>query len=264
MPRDERVYITVHNGMPDHPKIAGLSDGAFRLLMKAWCWCSLNETDGRIRAAVWKKMGTPKARKELLAELADDHGDYIEMHDYLEHQRSAAEIEALRDKRRAAGSLGGKAKASAMAFAKASATASATADAKQSAKQNAGKSLAETELRDNSTTSLGSPTVPAGAVPQVVRVYVEACREAGVPAPEEAQARVERSGRSLLAQGYELAAVTNAARNAAAGGWTDLSTQMQRDASRASPATNGRPSTADQRFQAGLDLAAQLERKALP
>lgn len=121
-----------------------------------------------------------------------------------------------------------------------------------------------TETKKNSPTSPGSRNAPAGFAPRIVRAYCESARDAGLPSPEESQARVERSARSLLAQGYEADAIEDAARNAALGGWTDLATQLQRDASRASPATNGTASTADQRFQAGIDLADQLERKALP
>lgn len=121
----------------------------------------------------------------------------------------------------------------------------------------------ETENRDNSPTSEGSPNVPAGALPQVITAYVRSGRDAGVPTPEASQDRVQRSAARLLAEGYPLTTVIDAARNAAVGGWTDLATQLQRDASRASPATNGTTSTADQRFQAGLNLADQLDRKAL-
>lgn len=115
----------------------------------------------------------------------------------------------------------------------------------------------------NSPTSKGSPTVPAGAVPRIVRSYVTACRDAGIAAPEEAQARVERSARSLIAQGYPLGDIETAARNAAAGGWTDLATQLQRDTSRASPPPGGRPSTTDRAFTDALQLATNLDRKAL-
>lgn len=44
MPRDDRTYITVHDGMPDHPKIEGLSDAAFRWLFRAM----LTSSDGVI------------------------------------------------------------------------------------------------------------------------------------------------------------------------------------------------------------------------
>jgi uncharacterized protein YdaU (DUF1376 family) len=138
MPRDPRTYITVHDGMPDHPKIEELSDGGFRLLMTMWCWCSRNKTDGRIPLASWTKRGTPRTRREVIAAgLFHERDGAVWVHDYLEHQRSAAEIDALAEKRRAAGSKGGKAKAEAVA--------NAVASASHVAKQTASKSVAESE-----------------------------------------------------------------------------------------------------------------------
>lgn len=257
MPRDPRPFITLHDGMPDHPKIEALSDAAFRLLVSTWCWCNRNRTDGKVATASWNKRGTSKARRELLesglAVLVDDG---VQMHDYLEHQRSAAEIDELSEKRREAGRKGGKAKATTQASAKAS--------AKQVLKQPAGKPVAEKEEeQENLTTSKRSPNVPAGSVARIVKLYVEASVNAGVPAPEESQDRVSRSARSLLNQGFALDQIEDAARNAAVGGWTDLATQIQRDASRSSPAANGRTSTTDQRFQDALTLADHLERKEI-
>jgi hypothetical protein len=109
MPRDKRTFITVHDGMPEHHKIEALSDKAFRALIDLWCWCSRNTSDGHVPESVWLKRTTPKVRSELtpsLAEPSDDGG--VDMHDYLEHQRSKKEIEELRTKRSRAGSLGGK------------------------------------------------------------------------------------------------------------------------------------------------------------
>lgn len=138
MPRDDRTYITVHDGMPDHPKIEGLSDAAFRLLVATWAWCSRNRTDGSVPTTSWVKRGKASARKELMAAgLAHAVGDRIEMHDYLEHQRSAAEIDELSEKRREAGKKGGKAKALATAL----------------AKQNSGKSVADTDTERTRHTS---------------------------------------------------------------------------------------------------------------
>lgn len=141
MPRDTRPFITVHDGMPDHPKIEGLSDAAFRLLVTTWCWCNRNRTDGMVKEASWSKRGTPKARRELIAAgLAAEVEDGVQMHDYLEHQRSAAEIDELAEKRREAGRKGGLAKANAVASAKAS--------AKQTVKQNGSKPVAELEVEE--------------------------------------------------------------------------------------------------------------------
>lgn len=120
MPRDPRPFITVHDGMPEHPKIEALSDGAFRLLVTTWCWCNRTRTDGRVKAASWAKRGTARARRELIeAGLAEETDDGVQMHDYLEHQRSAAEIDELSQKRAEAGKRGGNASAKVRASAKA-------------------------------------------------------------------------------------------------------------------------------------------------
>lgn len=104
MGADPRTYIKVHDGMFDHPKIDGLSDRAFRLLVETWCWCSRHLTDGLVKEATWLKRGTPGTRQELIAAgLAEVVPDGIRIHDYLEHQRSADEVAELREKRRASG-----------------------------------------------------------------------------------------------------------------------------------------------------------------
>jgi len=131
---DDRTFIKVHDGMPDHPKIEPLSDAAFRLLITMWCWSSRHLTDGRIPEVSWSKRGTAKARAELVTAglVVAEHGGY-RMHDYLKHQRSAADVAELKEKRREAGKKGGQAKANALAL------------AKQKPKQNASKHVAETE-----------------------------------------------------------------------------------------------------------------------
>lgn len=109
MPRDPRTFITVHDGMPEHHKIEALSDKAFRALVDLWCWCSRTKSDGHVPESVWiKRSRSAKVRAELLDSLVERTDDGYVMHDYLEHQRSKAEIEALQAKRSRAGSLGGK------------------------------------------------------------------------------------------------------------------------------------------------------------
>jgi hypothetical protein len=157
MPKDERTYITVHDGLMEHPKIEALSDKAFRTLLSCWCWCSKNRSDGKISRKSWLKRGTPRARKELvdngLAVLTDDGA---EMHDYLQHQRSAEEIEDLINKRKEAGKKGGEAKARNLANAKASATGQGVANAKANALANGkhppSKSVPETETDTDTDT----------------------------------------------------------------------------------------------------------------
>jgi hypothetical protein len=114
---DERTFIKVHDGIEDHPKIATLSDRAFRVLVTTWGWCARNETDGLIREAVWKKRAPKRVRDELEVELVHRPGHsctncapvpagHVKMHDYLEHQRSAAEIEEKRELKRLGGRKG--------------------------------------------------------------------------------------------------------------------------------------------------------------
>jgi hypothetical protein len=102
MADDSRTYIRVHDGMPDHPKIDGLSDRAFRLLIETWCWCSRHLTDGVVPKRYWQRRSTPAARRELVsAGLVIDKGDELFMHDYLQHQRSKAQVEEVSTARRA-------------------------------------------------------------------------------------------------------------------------------------------------------------------
>lgn len=143
---DARTYIKVHDGMPEHPKVEALSDGAFRLLVSCWCYCSRNLTDGRITNAAWAKRGTPKVRRELMAAgLVEPRDGFVQMHDYLEHQRSADEVAAMRRKRADAGRKGGQARANGLA----SARASAKQKPKQTPSTVSSKNVAVTEELPN-------------------------------------------------------------------------------------------------------------------
>lgn len=105
---DTRPSIRLDNTMPENPKVVGLTDAAFRLYIEALCWCSRQEEDGRIPAAAMRRLGRPKAIRELVtAGLIYDHGGVeYEIHDYLRHQRSRAEIAAFRQSRAERGELG--------------------------------------------------------------------------------------------------------------------------------------------------------------
>lgn len=113
MPRDRGglkagTWIALHDGMPDHPKIEDLSDRAFRALVTLWCWCGRHLTDGAVTAKVWRKHTTPSVRRELVtAGLVDTCDDgSVEMHDYLDWQRSAREVSEVAATKRRAGLLG--------------------------------------------------------------------------------------------------------------------------------------------------------------
>jgi hypothetical protein len=144
--KDPRAFIRLHNGMPDHPKIEGLSDAAFRALITLWCWCSEHLTDGHVTEASWNRRAGAAGEELIAAGLAHRVEDGYVMHDYLEHQSSRAEVEALVEKRREAGAKGGRAKARRLASATASAKASAVASASGVAKQTASKPVADIDI----------------------------------------------------------------------------------------------------------------------
>jgi hypothetical protein len=132
--RDTRTYITIHDGMPENPKVECLSDKAFRVWITLLCYSSRNLTDGHIKDLAWRKRVSPRIRAELIDNgnvILHDQGDGVFMHDYLKHQRSALEVAAMREKRRSAGSKGGTHRVANLAKRQANAQASATANAKQ-------------------------------------------------------------------------------------------------------------------------------------
>jgi len=71
------VSISIHDQMPDHPQISGLSDPAFRLLVESWCWCSRSGRGDRVTIEAWLTLpGTSRARGELVRAglvQVDDH-----------------------------------------------------------------------------------------------------------------------------------------------------------------------------------------------
>lgn len=114
MARPNWEYIRIDVLMPTNPKVCGLGSASRWLLIELWCYCGQHLTDGFVPDAVWRRTGRIRDRQPLVDKgfARRVRGGY-EMHDYLEHQRSRAEVEELRQKRRAAGKKGGQAKASA-------------------------------------------------------------------------------------------------------------------------------------------------------
>lgn len=149
MPKDQRLYGKFTLDFPDHPKIAILSDAAFRCLVEATLWSRRQERDGllarRYAVARWslgvlQELCNNDDEKPSLVER--EEGWYI--HDYAEHQDTKADIDARRERNRAAGQKGGLAKAKHRA--------------KRGAKQPASETLSETvaekeKEKHNSTTA---------------------------------------------------------------------------------------------------------------
>lgn len=106
------TWVRLDDTFPDHPKVIGLTDTAFRCHVTALCYAGRYLTDGHIPTGALRLIGTRKAAQELeAANLWErtDHGWHIR--DFLEYNPSKEEVETQRERRKEAGRRGGLAKA---------------------------------------------------------------------------------------------------------------------------------------------------------
>jgi hypothetical protein len=96
------TYAMIDDNMPDHPKVARLSDRAFRLYVSSICFCARNLTDGLILRSQARRVGAdPDLIRELVAaRLWDAVPDGWQVHDYLEWNKSRADVLAFREQQR--------------------------------------------------------------------------------------------------------------------------------------------------------------------
>ena len=117
-PKDDRLFIRITLDFFDSEKVFPLSPAAKLAFIEMIAWSARQHTDGRIRKRLALARWTPDIIEELLDSdperplLAEGENDYF-IHDYAEHQQTTADIEAVREARRAAGRKGGLAKAAA-------------------------------------------------------------------------------------------------------------------------------------------------------
>ncbi len=101
------MNVSLHSGFIRHPKIAGLSDAAFRLWLAMLAYAAEQLTDGIIskRAALpaLSARSTPRLLAELTeipmgysAGLLEDKGDHYLIHGWLDWNDSRAEVQAGR------------------------------------------------------------------------------------------------------------------------------------------------------------------------
>jgi hypothetical protein len=117
--KDQRLYAKFTLDFPTHPKIAPLSDVAFRTWFEMILYSRQHLTDGFIsRRLVGEAKGKQGALWLLdacfeLLQNDDKNPSLLEVengyliHDFCEHQTTKAEIEALQETRKRAGQLGG-------------------------------------------------------------------------------------------------------------------------------------------------------------
>lgn len=110
--KDRRLYARFDIGMDEHPKVALLSDAAFRALVESTMYARRQLTDGFLDERIVAKRWGLDVAQELMSNDPDrpswmrvERGYLI--HDFGEHQTTTADIEAKRE----AGRAGGRAKA---------------------------------------------------------------------------------------------------------------------------------------------------------
>lgn len=150
--KDSRLYGRFTLDFPDSPKVAPLSDAAFRGLVEMTLYSRRMLTDGfiaeRLALARWgldvcqELLRNDPVRPSLL-EVENGY----QIHDFAEHQSTKAEIQHLTEVRKAAGQRGGLAKA------------------KQKPKQKASKTYPETETETYNSlpTDVGRESAQRGA-----------------------------------------------------------------------------------------------------
>jgi hypothetical protein len=194
MASDPRLFFKLHNGFPEHPKAIELSDKAFRQLVEAWCYCSRQLNDGKLTKPLFFKLFSGKSRKEVLSIgfVVETENGY-EMHDYLEHQESAEDVENRRNKRAAAGSLGGKAKAQNLA--------SAIASASPEPQQTVSNVVADKDVDRDKKEKTPSPASPSMLFDQFWDWYP---RKVGKPDAVKAYEKaVKKHGEQVIIAGVE-------------------------------------------------------------
>lgn len=100
------------DAFPENLKIDGLSDGAFRLDVSAWCWVARNLTNGVVPVGRPQRL-VPRFKPALVRELLDagrwhpglhdcprcpkaQDGEYV-VHDYLAYNPTADKVKADRE-----------------------------------------------------------------------------------------------------------------------------------------------------------------------
>lgn len=103
------TWVKLDDNFPDHPRVVGLTDRAFRTHVAGLCYCAKYLTDGNVPTSALRAIGPRKTAQELEAAglwAKTDHGWMIR--DYLDYNPSRADVETERERRREAGAKGAR------------------------------------------------------------------------------------------------------------------------------------------------------------
>lgn len=100
------TWVKLDDTVTEHPKCVALSSHAWTLWLHGLTYCSRNLTDGEIPGVMLARLSSVPQPRKVASELIDaglwhdSDGSYW-IHDYCEHQRTRADIEAERAAARA-------------------------------------------------------------------------------------------------------------------------------------------------------------------
>lgn len=159
--KSSNLFAKLELDYADHPKIASLSDAAFRLHVEMILYARKYQTDGIVKNLVANRMGL-RWDTDVLTELLNndeispslqklENGDYL-IHGFTEVQETKAEIAVRRAKNAENGAKGGRPKK----------TQSVTESVPQSGTQNKAETETETETYREGALTLPTPTKKRG------------------------------------------------------------------------------------------------------
>ena len=87
-------WVKIDDAFPEHPKVVPLSDRAFRIHVRALCYCARNLTDGRVPRGAEQLLGCTLAQigELVTAGLWDVRPDGWAVHDYLQYNPSREQV----------------------------------------------------------------------------------------------------------------------------------------------------------------------------
>jgi len=95
------TWIRIDDSLPDHPKVIGLPDNAFRLYISLLCYSSRYLTDGFISLVVADRLGFEGVFKELsVASLITPLDNGWQIANYEEYQSTKADVEVVKARNR--------------------------------------------------------------------------------------------------------------------------------------------------------------------
>lgn len=104
------TWVRLDETMVEHPKVAQLSDAAFRIHIDALCYANRNLTDGFVPTVIAHRRSRRRAAELVAAGVWDAAPGGYQIHDFHDYQPTKAEVIELREKRSAAGKKGADAR----------------------------------------------------------------------------------------------------------------------------------------------------------